>query len=105
MFLNFQLHASAIPFTVVNLTVVNLTVVNLTSLYESPEDTRLCYAFWDRTLMGFAPSAYNSIRWLLSWKKLPRGIAISGLDRAAMAVRKSLPVGNGVIKSPGKERI
>ena len=95
MFLNFQLHASAIPFT----------VVNLTSLYESPEDTRLCYAFWDRTLMGFAPSAYNSIRWLLSWKKLPREIAISGLGRAAMAVRKSLPVGNGVIKSPGKERI
>jgi hypothetical protein len=63
MFLNFQLHESAIPFT----------GVDLTTLYERPEDAGLRYAVWDRNLMGFAPSPYNSIKVALIVEEIAKG--------------------------------
>jgi len=63
MFLNFQLHASAIPFT----------GVNLTSLYGSPDDGGLRLAVWDRNLMGFAPSPYNSVKMALIVEEVSKG--------------------------------
>ena len=55
MFLNFQLHATAIPFT----------GVNLTMLYDRPEDRGPRFVVWDRNLMGFAPSPYNCVKMAL----------------------------------------
>ena len=52
MFLNFQLHSSAVPFT----------GVRLSSLYEASDKIGVCEAVWDRNLMGFAPSPYNSVK-------------------------------------------
>jgi hypothetical protein len=52
MFLNFQLHESAVPFA----------GVDLSSLYENSDETRPRWGFWDRNLMGFALLPYSSIR-------------------------------------------
>ncbi len=52
MFLNHPLHASVIPFT----------VVDLSSLYNSDVETGPRWAVWVRNLMGFAASPYNSIK-------------------------------------------
>jgi hypothetical protein len=53
MFLNFQLHASVVPFT----------GVDLASLYNDLDEVGPRWAVWDRNLMGFAASPYNSSRW------------------------------------------
>ena len=63
MFLNFQLHKSAIPFT----------GVNFLFLYESPDDVGPRLAVWDRNLMGFAPSPYNSIKMALVAEEVSKG--------------------------------
>jgi hypothetical protein len=63
MFLNFQLHESAIPFT----------GVNLSTLYDSPDDVGLRLAVWDRNLMGFAPSPYNSIKMAMIVEEVAKG--------------------------------
>ena len=63
MFLNFQLHELAIPFT----------GVNLLTLYESPDDVGPHIAVWDRNLMGFAPSPYNSVKMALVAKEVSKG--------------------------------
>jgi hypothetical protein len=55
MFLNFQLHESIMPYT----------GVNLSLLYEAGEEDGLRCVVWDRNLMGFAASPYNSIKMLL----------------------------------------
>jgi hypothetical protein len=55
MFLNFQLHRTAKPFT----------GIDLSSLYESDEDVGPRWAVWDCNLMGFAASPYNSIKMAL----------------------------------------
>jgi hypothetical protein len=63
MFLNFQLHASAILFT----------GINLASLYDSTEETGLQSAMWDRNLMGFAPSPYNCLKIALIVEEVSKG--------------------------------
>jgi hypothetical protein len=63
MFLNFQLHESAVPFT----------GVQLLSLYNSPNKVGLRLAVWDRNLMGFAPSPYNSIKMALIVEEISKG--------------------------------
>jgi hypothetical protein len=63
MFLNFQLHDSVVPFT----------GVNLSALYETGYDSGLHWAVWDRNLMGFAASPYNSIKMALVAKEVCRG--------------------------------
>jgi hypothetical protein len=55
MFLNYQLHSLAMPFT----------GVDLSLLYESKDEVGPRWAVWDRTLMGFAASPYNSIKMAL----------------------------------------
>ncbi len=55
MFLNFQLHESAVPFA----------GVDLTSLYENSDETGPCWGVWDRNLMGFAVLPYSSFRMAL----------------------------------------
>ena len=52
MFLNFQLHAGVVPFT----------GNDLSSLYDNPDESGPRWAMWDRNLMGFAASPYNSIK-------------------------------------------
>jgi hypothetical protein len=52
MFLNFQLHAGVVPFT----------GNDLSSLYDNPDEAGPRWARWDRNLMGFAASPYNSIK-------------------------------------------
>jgi hypothetical protein len=63
MFLNFQLHEAAIPFT----------GVNLSTLYESSDDLGPRMAVWDRNLMGFAPSPYNSVKMALVVEEVSKG--------------------------------
>jgi hypothetical protein len=63
MFLNFQLHNSVVPFT----------GVNLLALYETGCDSGLRGAVWDRNLMGFAASPYNSIKMAFVAKEICRG--------------------------------
>ena len=63
MFLNFQLHKDVVPFT----------GVDLSSLYDSPEDTGPRWAVWDRNLMGFAASPYNSIKMALIAEEICKG--------------------------------
>ncbi len=63
MFLNFQLHRDVVPFT----------GVDLSSLYDSPEDTGPRWAVWDRNLMGFAASPYNSIKMALIAEEICKG--------------------------------
>ncbi len=55
MFLNFQLNESIVPFT----------GVDLSSLYEDKKEKGPRWAAWDRNLMGFAASPYNSIKMAL----------------------------------------
>ena len=63
MFLNFQLHESAVPFT----------GVQLLSLYDSPNKVGLRSAVWDRNPMGFALSPYNSIKMALIVEEISKG--------------------------------
>ena len=63
MFLNFQLHASAIPFT----------GVQLSTLYSIPDEVGLRSAVWDRNLMGFGPSPYNSVKMALIVEEISKG--------------------------------
>ena len=63
MFLNFQLHKSAVLFT----------GVQLSSLYDSPEEVGLRSAVWVRNLMGFAPSPYNSVKMALIVEEISKG--------------------------------
>jgi hypothetical protein len=63
MFLNFQLHELAISFT----------GVNLSTLYDSPDNVGLRLAVWDRNLMGFAPSPYNSIKMAMIVEEVAKG--------------------------------
>ncbi len=63
MFLNYQLHKDVRPFT----------GVDLTSLYDGPEDPGPRMAVWDRNLMGFAASPYNSIKLALVAKEICKG--------------------------------
>ena len=63
MFLNFQLHASAIPYT----------GVDLSMLYDSPDEVGMRSAVWDRNLMGFAPSPYNCIKTALIVEEIVKG--------------------------------
>ena len=65
MFLNFQLHHSAIPFT----------GVDLGPLYDNKKelDAKRQYAHWDRNLMGFKSSPYNSIKMALIAEEVIKG--------------------------------
>ena len=64
IFLNFKLHADAVPYT----------GVDLRPLYKEGEeagDRR--WACWDRNLMGFAPSPYNYVKMALIAKEVYKG--------------------------------
>jgi hypothetical protein len=63
MFLNFQLHKFVVPFT----------GVDLLSLYEDEKEKGPRWAAWDRNLMGFAASPYNSIKMALAVEEVCRG--------------------------------
>jgi hypothetical protein len=63
MFLNFELHRTAVPYT----------GVDLLLLYESDADAGPWWAVWDRNLMGFVASPYNSIKMALVAKEISRG--------------------------------
>ena len=63
MFLNYQLHRSVVPFT----------GVNLSSLYEGSDEVGPRWAVWDRNLMGFAASPYNSIKMALVAEEICKG--------------------------------
>jgi hypothetical protein len=60
MFLNYQFHSLAMPFT----------GVDLLLLYESKDEVGPRWAVWDRNLMGFAVSPYNSIKMALVAKEV-----------------------------------
>ena len=62
MFLNFQLHPSVIPYT----------GVDLKPMYEKGESGPR-WAFWDRNLMGFTSSPYNSIKMSLVAEEICKG--------------------------------
>ena len=75
MFLNFQLHHSAIPFT----------GVDLFPLYDNKKELKAQgrYAHWDRNLMGFKSSPYNSIKMALVAEEVIKGDRLDtrvGLD-------------------------
>ena len=63
MFLNYQLHEDVRAFT----------GVDLTSLYAEPKDPGPRMAVWDRNLMGFAASPYNSIKMALVADEICKG--------------------------------
>ncbi len=63
MFLNFQLNEAVVPFT----------GVNLLSLYDHEDEPGPRWAVWDRNLMGFAASPYNSIKMALIAEEVCRG--------------------------------
>ena len=63
MFLNFQLHEDVVPYT----------GVDLSSLYDNPEEPGPRWAVWDRNLMGFAASPYNSIKMALVAEEICKG--------------------------------
>ena len=66
MFLNYQLHASVRPFT----------GVDLAPAYEGETTESLGnrrWAFWDRNLMGFVSSPYNSIKMALVVEEVAKG--------------------------------
>ena len=63
MFLNFQLHQSVVPFT----------GVDLSLLYDGSEELRPRLAVWDRNVVGFAASPYNSIKMALIAKEICKG--------------------------------
>ena len=73
MFLNFQLHASAVAFT----------GVDLTPLYDDPSEVGPRSAVWDRNLMGFAPSPYNCVKMALIVEEIIKGdrrLSDKGID-------------------------
>ena len=76
MFLNFQLHTSVVPFT----------GVDLSSLYNDLEEVGPRWAVWDRNLMGFTASPYNSIKMALVAEKickedrLETGVGVDGKE-------------------------
>jgi hypothetical protein len=63
MFLNFQLHRSVVPFT----------GVDLSLLYDGSEELGPRWAVWDRNLIGFAASTYNSIKMALIAEEICKG--------------------------------
>jgi len=63
MFLNYQLHEDVRPFT----------GVDLTSLYDGPEYPGPRMAVWDRNLIGFPASPYNSIKMALVAEEICKG--------------------------------
>jgi hypothetical protein len=63
MFLNFQLHASVVPFA----------GVDLPSLYNSPNEEGPRCAMGDKNLMGFAALPYNSIKMALVVEEICKG--------------------------------
>jgi hypothetical protein len=63
MFLNFQLHRTAAPYT----------GMDLLPLYKSDADAGPWWVVWDRNLMGFVASPYNSIKMALVAKEICRG--------------------------------
>jgi len=63
MFLNFQLHHSAMPYT----------GVDLKPLYDMDDQPEFRYAHWDRNLMGFKSSPYNSVKMALISEEVCKG--------------------------------
>jgi hypothetical protein len=63
MFLNFQLHHLVVPFT----------GVDLSSLYDGSEEPGPRWVVWDRNLMEFVASPYNSIKMALVAKEICKG--------------------------------
>ena len=63
MFLNFPLHEDVSPYT----------GVDLLSLYEDGDESGPRWAVWDRNLMGYAASPYNSIKTALVAEEICRG--------------------------------
>ena len=63
MFLNYQLHWTVVPYT----------GVDLSSLYKDKDEVGPCWAVWDRNLMEFAASPYNSIKMALVAEEVCRG--------------------------------
>ena len=63
MFHNFQLHYRVLPYT----------GVDLAPLYEGVETTESMLAHWDRCLMGFRSSPYNSVKMLLIIEEVVKG--------------------------------
>ena len=68
-FLNYQLHEDVRPFT----------GVDLTSLYAGPKDPGPRMAVWDRNLMGFAASPYNSIK-ICKGDRFETGVGCNGKE-------------------------
>ncbi len=85
MFLNYQLHYKVWPYT----------AVELTCLQDSPKETGPEWAVWDRNLMGFAASPYNSIKMALVAEEVCKGDCFKtgvGCDRKELnASRKARP--------------
>ncbi|EJK75313.1 hypothetical protein THAOC_02965, partial [Thalassiosira oceanica] len=63
MFHNFQLHYKALPYT----------GIDLVPIYEGVETTESMLAHWDRCLMGFRSSPYNSVKLLLIIEEVVKG--------------------------------
>jgi hypothetical protein len=63
MFLNYPLHEDVSPYT----------GVDLSSLYQDGDESGPRRAVWDRNLMGFAASPYNSIKTALVTEEICRG--------------------------------
>ena len=63
MFLNYPLHEDVSPYT----------GVDLSSLYQDGDESGPRWAVWDRNLMGFAASPYNSIKTALVTEEICRG--------------------------------
>jgi hypothetical protein len=63
MFLDYLLHKDVCPYT----------SIDLLCLYEGPKKAGPRWAVWDRNLMGFAVSPYNSIKMALMSKEVCKG--------------------------------
>ena len=63
MFLNFQLHNDAMKYTGIDIGPLEFT----------PEECTSRWVCWNRNLMGFRPSPYNSIRMFLIAEEVMRG--------------------------------
>ena len=63
MFLNYQLHWTAVPYT----------GVDLSSLYKNEDEVGLRWPVWDRNRMGFVASPYNSVKMALVADEVCRG--------------------------------
>jgi len=68
MFLNFQLHHSVVPFTGVDMSGLGIDGSDAGVTQTLPR-----WACWDRNLMGFAASPYNSIKMALIVEEVVRG--------------------------------